>query len=155
MDRDRDFADAFEAAHAKLRAAVDSACAEADDWPRAVVLAVERVLELAAAHPDDVRALTIEAFGNGVYGALRYRRMVEGLATELGLGRQQSQVAAELPEMIEEALIGGIVEIVAERVRFGRERTLPDLTGELSELVLTPYLGAREARRLASEWPPT
>ncbi|HEV7769115.1 MAG TPA: hypothetical protein VGO66_00450 [Solirubrobacterales bacterium] len=151
MPLDRDFADAFDAAQARLRAVVDSACVEENRWASKVATVISRVLEFAAAEPAQARVLTSGAFDNGVYGALRHRRMVEGLAAELGAGRRHRQLAVDLPELTEEALIGGVAEIVAERLRAGEGATLPDLASELIELVLTPYLGAEEAKRVASE----
>jgi hypothetical protein len=148
---DRDFADAFDAAHARLGAIIDAACFEQDHWAAKVAAALAAVLGFAAAEPASARVLTSGAFDNGVYGALRYRRMVENLAAQLAAGRRQRQLAADLPELIEEALIGGIAEIVAERLRYGHEAELPTLAPELAELVLTPYLGASEAKRIAAD----
>lgn len=148
---DRDFADAFDAAHAELRAAIESACFEHGDWPRQVAAAVAAVLRFAAADPPAARALTSGAFDYGAYGALRYRRMVDDLAAQLAAGRRQRQLAADLPELTEEALIGGVAEIVAERLRAGEAAALPALAGQLAELLLTPYLGAETAKRIAAE----
>lgn len=150
MQPDRDFADAFDAAHARLRAVVDSACFEEDRWASRVAAAISGVLDFAAAHPTEARVLTAGAFDYGVYGALRYRQMVEGLAAELAAGRRHRRAAGDLPELIEEALIGGVAEVVAERLRAGEERALPALSSELAELILAPYLGAEEAKRIAS-----
>lgn len=155
MSPDRDFADAFDAAHTSLRAVVDSACFEENRWATKVATVVLRVLEFAAIHPAEARVLTSGAFDYGVYGALRYRRMVTGLAAELAAGRRYRQIGADLPELTEEALIGGFAEIVAERLRAGDEAALPALAGELAELVLTPYMGAEEAKRIALEQRPT
>ncbi len=151
VQSDRDFADAFDAAHAKLRAAIDSACSDGDRWETKVVAAVVAVLDLAAADPATARLLTAGAFDYGIYGALRYRRMVDGIASQLALGRELEQAPANLPGLIEEALVGGVAEILAGRLRSGREAELPALAGEVSELLLTPYLGATGARRVIVE----
>jgi hypothetical protein len=147
---ERDFADAFDAAHAKLTAAVDSACRGGGSWPTKVVAAVAAVLEFAAGEPGEAKVLTTSAFDYGAYGTVRHRQMIDRLATQLAAGRQCRQAPKDLPELIEEALLGGIAEIVAERLRSGREETLPELSAELSELILTPYVGAAEARRIAA-----
>jgi hypothetical protein len=154
VQSDRDFADVFDAAHAKLRAAIDSACSGGGRWETKVVAAVAAMLDLAAADPATVRLLTAGVFDYGVYGALRYRRMVDGIASQLALGRKLEQASPDLPGLIEEALIGGVAEIVAGRLRSEREAELPALAGELSQLLLTPYVGAAEARRIIAEkWP--
>jgi hypothetical protein len=50
----------------------------------------------------------------------------------------------------ERALIGGIATLVSERLDAGREAELPALATEAIEFVLTPYIGAAEAHRLAA-----
>jgi hypothetical protein len=151
LQPDRDFAEAFDAADARLRATLDSACSGEGGWAAQAVAAVFAVLEFAADDPDDARVLTAGAFDYGAYGAVRYRRMIDDLATRLAAGRRGPGVDRELPQLTEEALVGGIAEIVAERLRAGREAELPGLAVELAELVLAPYLGATEARRIANE----
>jgi hypothetical protein len=150
MDRDRDFADAFEAAFAGLRQALDAACAEETRWPERVAAAISAALEFAAAQPRAASVLVSDSFVHGLYGALRYRQMIKHLAEQLAAGRRERDDSRpELPVITEEALVGGVAEMVAERLRAGGEATLPDLGGELIELVLTPYLGAEEAKKIA------
>jgi hypothetical protein len=48
-------------------------------------------------------------------------------------------------------MAGGVVSLVAWRLGRGRERELPAIAGEAIQFVLTPYLGAQEARRIGSE----
>jgi hypothetical protein len=149
MDRDRDFADAFEAAFAGLRQVLDTACAVEAEWPERAAAAIWAILEFGAAQPGPARALLSDPFANGLYGAVHHRRMIADLAERLEEGRTQ-QMDAVLPEITEEALVGGAVEIVAERLRRGHEELLPVLAPELIELVLTPYLGPERARRIAT-----
>jgi hypothetical protein len=149
VDRERDFAGAFDAALAKLRVEVQAACRGQDRWDAGVAAAIRRVLEFAVSHPAESQTLTGGAFEQGVYGMLRYRRMIEEFAELLAAGREGSEIPESLSRLLEEALVGGVAEIIGSRLRSGREQELPDLAAELAELVLTPYVGAAEARRLA------
>jgi hypothetical protein len=152
MDRDRDFADAFEAAFAGLRQALEAACAAEAQWPERAAGAIVAALEFAAAQPGTARVLLSDPFANGLYGALRHRRMVAHLAALLEEGRQQrADAGIGLPPITEEALVGGAAEVVAERLRSGHETTIPALAPELIELVLAPYVGAETARRIAAD----
>lgn len=152
MDRDRDFADAFEAAFDELCQLVDAACAAETGWPNRAAAGIAAALGFAAAKPRAAQVLTSDAFSNGLYGALRYRRMTTHFAAMLEEGRtERSDGGAGLPEVTEEALLGGIAEVVAERLRAGREATLTTLSPELIELALMPYLGTDRARRVAFE----
>lgn len=155
MRSDRDFAEAFDAAYAKLRATIDSSCQERDSWADRVAHALSRVMDLAAAQPAEIRVLTVAAFDYGVYGALRYRRMVEGFAAELARGRQLGTEETALPGLIEEALVGAVAEIVAERLRNGREAELPSLAGELAEWLREAFEGEHSVRQVQpSDRPP-
>jgi hypothetical protein len=151
MQMDRDFADAFDDAFASLREEVEGACAREGGWPERAAAAILATLDFAAARPAAVAVLVSDAFANGLYGALRYRRMVAHFSALLEQGRRlRGDHEEELPAMIEEALLGGFAEIVSERLRYDRAASLPSLGGQLIELLLTPYLGAAEAKRIAA-----
>jgi hypothetical protein len=150
MEKDRDFADAFDAAFAALRRQVEAVCAAEAGWPDRAAAAIAAALDFAAAQPGSARLLTSDAFAQGLYGALRHRQMIAHFADLLAEGRRESSDGGvQLPTVTEKALIGGFAEIVAERLRTGAEATLPGLAGELVELVLTPYLGVDDARQVA------
>lgn len=139
----------FDAARTQLRAAVDAACEREPDWPRGAAAAIAAVLDLGASRPALMRALTVDVFDDGFLGAQRYRRLVESYAPRLAEGREESAAGEMLPSIIEEALIGALTQSVSEAVQTGREATLPGLAPELTEFVLTPYIGAAEAKRIA------
>lgn len=52
--------------------------------------------------------------------------------------------------MVEEGLIGGVTFAVGRPLHAGEPHLLPALAPGLTELILTPYLGAEEARRVAA-----
>jgi hypothetical protein len=155
MEMDRDFADAFDDAFASLRGEVEAACAREGGWPERAAAAILATLDFAAARPTAAAVLVSGAFANGLYGALRYRRMVAYFSELLEEGRGLRGDDDELPAIVEEALLGGFAEIVSERLRYDRAATLPSLGGQLIELLLTPYLGVKEAKRIASASTPT
>jgi hypothetical protein len=151
MDRDRDFADAFEVAFSSLRRLVDAACAAETEWPAKAVAATSVALEFVVEEPGAARVLIVDSFANGLFGALRYRRMVAHFAALLEQGRaERADAGTGLPALTEEALVGSLANIAAERLRSGQEATLPGLGDELTEFVLTPYVGARNAKRIAA-----
>ena len=105
MDRDRDFAEAFEAAFSSLRRAVDEVCAAETEWTAKAAAAVSTALEFAAEAPGAARVLAVDPFANGLFGALRYRRMVTHFATLLKQGRAEGRGdGSGLPALTEEAL---------------------------------------------------
>jgi hypothetical protein len=71
------------------------------------------------------------------------------LAGLLSAGRQHNPRGADLPALTEKALVGAVSAIIAGRLMNGEAERLPELEPELVQLVLTPYVGAEEAARVA------
>lgn len=141
---------AFEEALTRLQGKVDEACSGQGDWSRGVAAALAATLDLSAADPAAMRALTVDIFDEGMVGALRYHDAVAEFAVRLAEGRKHCAQGNTYPPVLEEALIGAVASPIAEAVRMGRQASLPDLAAELAEFVLTPYLGAEDAKRVAA-----
>lgn len=150
-----DFASAFEGAFARLQVILEMACVSGDPWPERVRIAVGRALDFAARDPAAASVLTNEALAHGVDGLARYERLMSYLASLLEPGRTESPHGGDLPATTERSIAGGVATIVANRVDRGRAGELPGLTAEMVQFVLTPYIGTKEARRIAtaSDWP--
>ena len=74
---------------------------------------------------------------------------VESFAAMLRDGRRLYPRAAELPAPTERALVGGIASIISGHLLAEEPQALSELEPELAELVLMPYLGQTEAKRVA------
>ncbi len=55
--------------------------------------------------------------------------------------RKRAPAGADLPETIEESLVGGVAWILQLQIRRGEAEQAPELLSELSQFVLSPYLG--------------
>lgn len=144
-----DFAIAFESAFARLRIRIETACASKDEWPGQVAAAVRVAFAFAAAHPETAATLTSELLANGRAGYDRYERMLTHFGEQLRPGRALRPEGEWLPEITEKAMVGGLVTLIAQRLDTGREAELPAIASEAIQFVLSPYLGAEEARRVA------
>jgi AcrR family transcriptional regulator len=100
-------------------------------WPESAHAGVEEAMQLLAANPDVANLIAVEALQAG--GAARRRRQVciERLAEILRAGRPPD---AELPEELEELLIGGTLSLIGRYVDTGRVDRLPDATVDLMAL---------------------
>jgi AcrR family transcriptional regulator len=150
-DPQDDFAASFEAAFGRLQVRVETACAAPGPWTERVVEGVRQGLRFAASEPVAANVLTNEAQAHGGDGLARYDRLLDYVAGLLEPGREEGEHGPLLPEVTERAIAGGVATIVANRVDRGREGELPGLAPEVIQFVLTPYLGAEEARRIAAE----
>jgi len=148
-----EFATAFESAFARLQVVLEMACARDGPWSKRAADAVGGALELADADPDAANMLTNQALAEGVDGVQRYERLMNYVAGLLEGGRAESPHGDELPPTTERTIAGGVATIVGNRVGHGRRAGLADLTSELVQFVLTPYLGTGEAQRIAADWP--
>jgi predicted protein tyrosine phosphatase len=146
-----DFTQAFEAAFARLQVAVEHASRQKREWPAKAAAAVAATIEFAASDPAAAQLLTNEALARGAEGISRHERVIAYAADQLATGRALRPENAQLPEITERALVGGLVMLVAQRLDQNRLDELPASTAEMIEFVLTPYVGADEARRVASD----
>lgn len=144
-----EFAKAFEAAFARLQVAVEQASAEKHEWAAKAAAAVAATLEFATTDPEAAQLLTNEALARGAEGISRHERVISYAADQLATGRNLRPENAQLPEITERALVGGLVMLVAQRLDQNTMDQLPQATPEMIEFVLTPYVGADEARRFA------
>jgi hypothetical protein len=148
--RQDEFGNTFESAFAQFQVAVEAAVASKADWPDKAAAAIAATLEFASAHPEEARTLTSQALGRGPDGITRHERVIAYAASRLASGRALRPENTQLPEVTEHALVGGLVMLVAQRLEQGRSSDLPKEAPEMIEFLLTPYLGATEARRIAT-----
>lgn len=140
----------FESAFGRLQVTIEEACAGDGGWPERAAEAIRSAFALAAAEPEVANVLTNAALAAGPDGIRRHRRLVAYMSELLEPGRRELRDPHALPEILERALAAGLVFLVAQRLDRGRASELPALAAEAVEFVLTPYVGAGEARRIAS-----
>jgi hypothetical protein len=145
-----EFASVFETSFAHLQIRIEEACDRGGEWPASVAAAIFAAFDFASVNPQAAGALAGEALAAGSDGVARHRRLLAYMAGKLAPGREQRPQGAELPPLTEQALAGGLLSVVAERLAQGGASELPALAPEAVQFVLTPYLGAAEARRIAA-----
>jgi hypothetical protein len=131
----------------RLETAVLDACASQSEWPAQVAAGVHAGVDFAIANPGVARSLTLEATEQADY-AQRYERMIGRFA---GFIQVRAPLGSRLPASTDEALVAGIVGLVGDHIRIGRQDRLAELKPELVLLALLPYLGFNEARRWANQ----
>jgi len=134
---------------AALERVVDAAGA-VERWPQRVRAGLAAFLSYVAAEPALARTCMVDALSAGPAAVEYYERSQQAFVSLFRLGRDVSPRGADLPETLEEAIIGGVFWIVYQRLAAGEVAAIPDLLPELVEFALTPYLGAEGARRVGS-----
>jgi AcrR family transcriptional regulator len=128
---------------------IEGACELCADWPQRIRAAVAAVIGTVVETAATARLFGIEAPSASLAAAERQYAAINRLVGYLRTGRRLYPAAGELPEATERALIGGAVSIVCERLLADDADSLPALQPQLVEVLLTPYVGEEEARRVA------
>lgn len=150
----------FESREQALIAAYDSfverlwdeavgACAGTAPWPAQVRGAIAAVIGSLTEASAIARAFLVEATASSIAGAERQIAAMDRFAGLLREGRDASR-SHGLPEATERTLVGGIASIVSGCLLAEDPQALPALEPQLVELVLIPYVGIDEARRVAT-----
>lgn len=133
------FLSAVDSAFHEMQVVVEEACERAEDNAEDRIPAgLEALLEFIAAHPSAARMCMIEAIAATPSSARLYDAAVHNFVELL---RKSAPGGADLPETIEESLVGGIAWILQQQIRRGEVADAADLLPELSQFVLSPYLG--------------
>jgi AcrR family transcriptional regulator len=125
------------------------ACEESAAWPVKVRAGIAAVLASVVEASALARVFAVEASSASLAAAERQFAALDEFAELLRGGRRDYPAAAGLPASMERALVGGIASIVSAHLLMEDPQAIPSLERELVELVLIPYLGETEARRVA------
>ena len=129
-----------------LEAAVLEACSAEDEWPASIAAGIYAGVDYAIAHPEVSEALELDAPA----GSDTLRRYESVIARLAGFLQAKAPRESRLPGATDEALVAGMVGLVGDHLRIGRQDRLEELRPELVLLTLLPYLGFSEAQKWAN-----
>ncbi|HEX2265458.1 MAG TPA: TetR/AcrR family transcriptional regulator [Solirubrobacterales bacterium] len=132
------FLSAIDATMTEMRVVVEDACAEAGSKADGIVAGLEALLDFIAEHPAASRMCMVESISATPSSARLYD---SGMRAFVDLLRKNVPEGADLPETIEESLVGGVAWILQLQIRRGEAEGVGELLPELSQFVLSPYLG--------------
>lgn len=133
------FLSAVSSTIAEMRIAVEDACdLSAGSREEGIVAGLEALLDFVAEHPAAARMCMVEAISATPSSARLYDAGVHDFVVLL---RKAAPRENDLPETIEESLVGGVAWILQLQIRKGGVERVPELLPELSQFVLAPYLG--------------
>jgi AcrR family transcriptional regulator len=127
-----------------------AAASELDSWQARVHAGLAAFLEYVASEPALARTCIVEALSAGPAAIARYEESLQSFIPLFRIGRTVSRRGEELPDTLEETIIGGIFWIVYQRIILGETEQIERLRPELAEFALTPYIGAEAAKRASS-----
>jgi AcrR family transcriptional regulator len=144
------FLTAFDRIVAEAAEALVSAIARETDWPRQIAAALACALDLIVSDPKRARVTLVEVQAAGPAAYARYEEAVDRTVPKLREGRAFNPDTAGLSATLEEAVLGGIIWIVHQRLVKGELKRTEPLLEESIEIALSPYLGDAEAKAVAT-----
>jgi AcrR family transcriptional regulator len=132
------FLSAVDSTLTEMRVAVEEACERTESPEGQVVAGLEALLDYVAEHPAASKMCMVESISATRSSARLYD---VGMRNFVELLRKSALDRSDLPETIEESLVGGVAWILQQQIRRGEAERAADLLPELSQFVLSPYLG--------------
>ncbi len=133
------FLSAVNATITEMRVVVEEACEQNSGMPEeGIVAGLEALLDFVAEHPAAARMCMLEAISATPSSARLYD---SGVHDFVELLRKGAPEGADLPDTTEESLVGGAAWILQLQIRRGEAEQAPELLPELSQFVLSPYVG--------------
>lgn len=123
------------------------------EWPELTVATLASILLEVEAAPLAARIVLVEAPTGGPVSLRRYQTTLDSLLPPLREGRALASDGDQLPASLEEAGVAGAAWLLRERLVGGRTKGIQDLRPELAAILIGPYLGEAEARRIARQAP--
>jgi AcrR family transcriptional regulator len=139
----------FDEAAVELQRRMEAAAAEADEWPDQVRAALAAFLEHAIANPAMARTCIVESVTVGPVAMERYERALRTFVPLFRLGREVGEADGELPDELEDLIIGGLVWMVHQRLLRNEIDEIRALLPTMLEFALVPYMGEKRAATIA------
>jgi AcrR family transcriptional regulator len=143
------FLAAFDRIVAEATETLASAIGGEAEWPRQISAALACALDLIVADPKRARVALVEVQAAGPVAYVRYEEAVDRTVPKLREGRAFNPDAAELSSTLEEAVLGGILWVIHQRLVKGELKQAEPLLEETIQIALAPYLGDAAAREVA------
>jgi AcrR family transcriptional regulator len=143
------FLAAFDRIAEETAEALSRAVAGEEEWPRQMAAALGCLLDIVVADPKRARIALVEVQAAGPAAYTRYEEAVDRAVPKLREGRALNDASAELSDTLEEALLGGIIWVIHQRLVKGELSKAGPLLEQSIQIALSPYLGDAATKQLA------
>jgi AcrR family transcriptional regulator len=126
---------------------VVEAASEVETWEDRLVAGLSAFLGYVASEPALARTCIVEALSAGPAAQERYEQSLQSFVPLLRIGRESSPHGDELPDTLEETIVGGMFWVIYQRIVLGETEQIETLLPDLVDFALTPYIGADSAQR--------
>jgi AcrR family transcriptional regulator len=121
-----------------------------EEWPERIRAALASFLDFVVANPAIARTCLVETMTAGPGPMQTYEEALQSFTPSFRRGRVFLAKGGEVPDIIEESIVGGIVWMVHQRILRGDPGQIPELLPTMLEFAFAPYLGRERAAELAA-----
>jgi AcrR family transcriptional regulator len=146
-DVEEGFLAAFEWATQLAGATMAEAYAGESRWLEATRAALAAVLELIEREPELARLWIVYSLGAGPRVLHRRAEAIAVLCEYIDRGRLEAASRTEPPAITAEGVVGALLAVLQARLLVPHPAPASELVGELTSLVVLPYLGSAAAKR--------
>jgi AcrR family transcriptional regulator len=138
--------------HQALTVAGEAYAGHGEDWPRAVAAGIEALLDYLAAEPAHAHLTLVDTFAASPEAIAIRQDAMAAFSTYFapGFGRPGAPASSAGQELVAEAVVGGIWQILHHYIEKDAAAALPAAAAQLTYFALTPFLGAAPAAALAA-----
>jgi AcrR family transcriptional regulator len=119
------------------------------DWPRAIAAGLCAVIDYLVAEPALAHLAIVDAFGASPETIAVRAEILQAFATYFEPGYALAPEGHVIPASAGEAVVGGVWQVLHHYIDYGRVDELPGATAQLTYMLLTPFIGAKAAKKTA------
>jgi len=135
--------------HQALRITVEAYEAQDEDWPMGVAAGLRALLEYLASEPAYAHLTVVDTFAASPLAIEIRDTGLHAFAAYLQPGYHYARSGRSVPGIAPEAIAGGVWQVLHNHIEHERIEDIASLTPQLVFVALTPFLGAKEAARVA------
>ena len=120
-----------------------------DDWPRGVAAGLRALLGYLASEPAHAHLILVDTFAASPAAIEIRNTSIHAFAAYLQPGYHHAPKDSAMPGVAPEAIAGGIWQVLNHYIEDERTNELPEVAPQLIYAALTPFLGPKEAAKVA------
>ncbi|HWY17353.1 MAG TPA: TetR/AcrR family transcriptional regulator [Solirubrobacteraceae bacterium] len=141
--------------HQALGVAVQAYEAQGEDWPMGVAAGIRALLDYLASEPAHAHLTVVDTFAASPLAIEIRDTGMHAFAAYLQPGYHYAPSSRSVPGIAPEAIAGGIWQVLHNHIEHERVQDIADLAPQLVYVALAPFIGGKEAGRIARKRPVT
>ena len=122
-----------------------------DDWPQGVAAGLRALLHYLASEPAHSHLILVDTFAASPEATATREESLHAFASYLQPGYKYADKERPVPSIAPEAIAGGIWQVLHHYAEDERTGELPILAPQLIYAALSPFLGAKDAAKVAQQ----